>query len=365
MRPTRRGAVVAAATVAAFGVAAAFGQPGLNAVAAPGVVALLVGTALVWRADRPAVERRAPDSGFPGDRGAVEVTVDAPGPTTLIDWTGERTDAPVPGIGSGPPPSDDASEDGLALAKRVHRVGGGRDGPDRLEYPVELRERGDHALGPLTAAVTDPLGLVARRYGYDDRRRVLVYPELRPITAGGPLAEFVEGTARPDRQTFDSLREYVRGDALRDVHWKATAKQDDLVVVNFASESQGAVTVVAETVGSEGGAGSSDDRADAMASATASVVVHLLDAGVEVELVVPGGHLEAGVGERQRRAALALLARAPAGAVDGDAAARADVHVRAGERTTVEVAGRRLAFDALAEGASAPGSGRGDREVAA
>lgn len=379
LRPTRRGAAVAVGTAAAFAVAAAFGQPGLNAVAAPGLVALLVGAALVWRADRPEIERRAPDRGFPGDRETVELTVDASAPTTLVDRTGDGSAPSDPALrdaaAGAAGRSGSGSGSGLALDEHVHRVGGGRDGPDRVEYGIELRERGEHALGPLTATLTDPLGLVARRFVYEGGERVLVYPAVRPITAAGPLAGLVEQTGNPDRQTFDSLREYVRGDALRDVHWKVSAKHDDLVVMNFASESEGAVTVVAETVeggtaspsGAEPGAetGTDADRADEMAAAAASVVGHLLDARVQVELIVPGGHLEAGVEERQRRAALALLARTPGGRVDDDATASADVHVRAGDRTTVEVAGRRLEFAALAgeRGVdSDPGARDGNRD---
>jgi uncharacterized protein (DUF58 family) len=337
MRPTRRGAAVGLATVGAFAVAALFGQSGLNAVAAPGVVALLVGAVAVWWGDSPDVERFVPAHGFPGDRRTMRLAVDAPGPTTLVDRLGP----------------------GMTPDESVHHVGGRRtDGPERVEYDVELRERGDHAVGPLTATVTDPLGLVARRYEYGSDDRVLVYPGVRSVVAGGPFAGLVRRAGIPDRQTFDSLREYVSGDALRDVHWKSSAKRGDLVVMSFASEDERAVTVVAEAA-----ADASGRRADAMATAAASVVVHLLNAGVEVELVTPGGRLEAGVGERQRRAALKLLARTPPGHASGEAVEAADVRVSAADRTTVEVDGRRVAFETLVE--SAPADRRaGDREVA-
>jgi uncharacterized protein (DUF58 family) len=154
----------------------------------------------------------------------------------------------------------------------------------------------------------------------------------------------------PDRQAFDRLREYAPGDSLRDVNWKTTAKYGDIVVTEYAAEDQGAVTVVGEAA-----ADGSGDDADAMASAVASVVTYLLDAGIEVEVVVPGGELEAGIGDRQRRATLELLARTPHGRVAEGAVADADVHVVADGETTVEVRGADVRFGDLV----------GDREVVA
>ncbi len=318
MMLTARGAVVTVAALGAFAVGAVFGQPGLNAVAAPAIIGLLVGFVQVWRADRPRVERILPGPGFPGDTRTMCLDVDASGPTTLRDRLGA----------------------GLRPRTHVATLGGG----GRVEYDLELARRGVHEVGPTTVTVRDALGLVTHDYTYRDTDDLLVYPAVEPVTAGGVFAGLVERSGSPERSAFDSLREYVPGDALRDVHWKSSAKRDGLVVMEFAAEDEGAVSVVAEATADPDGA-----NADAMAAAAASVVAHLLDAGVEVELVAPGGRLDAGLGERQRRAAFELLARTPPGRVETEALERADVRIRADDGATVEVGDRRVPFERLVE----------------
>ncbi|WP_254537066.1 DUF58 domain-containing protein [Halomarina litorea] len=319
MMLTPRGIVVALAAVGAFAVGTMFGQPGLNAVAAPALIGLLVGFVQVWRADRPTVERIAPTAGFPGDVRTMRLDVTASGPVTVRDRLG----------------------DGLRPTAHVASLGGG----GRVEYDLEFARRGVHEVGPTTVTLRDALGLFTHDYVYRNTDDVLVYPSVQPVTAGGVFAGLVERAGSPERTAFDSLREYVPGDALRDIHWKSSAKRDDIVVVEFAAEDEGAVSVVAEaTPGPDG------TNADAMATAAASVVAHLLDAGVEVSLVAPGGRLDPGIGERQRRAAFELLARTPPGRVDSETLEGADVRIVADGETTVSVGGQRVPFDHVADG---------------
>ena len=308
MRPTRRGVVVGLATVGAFVVGALFGARALNAVAAPSLIAVGYALVVVWRADRPTVERLVPPPGSPGATRSMRFNVDADGTVEL--------------------------EDRLPNGLLPDRFSTALTGDGHVEYEVEYGRRGAHPVGPLRIRVMDPLGLVVRTFRYESDKEVLVYPTVRPVTDGAPLAGLVDRAGMPDRQAFDHLREYAPGDSLRDINWKTTAKYGDIVVTEYADEDQGAVTVVGEAT-----ADGTGENADAMASAVASIVSFLLDKGVEVELVVPRGELEAGVGDYQRQAALDLLARTPPGRVGGDAVASADIHVFADGETTVEVRG--------------------------
>jgi uncharacterized protein (DUF58 family) len=322
MRPTRRGIVVALATLGAFVAGATFGARALNAVAAPSLVALGYALVAVWRADRPTVERIVPPAGHPGDGRTMRLDVAADGRVEL--------------------------EDRLPTGLRPGSFSTAVTGDGHVEYEVEYARRGSHTVGPLTLRVTDPLGLLTRTYRYESTKDVLVYPTVTPITDGAPLARLVDQAGMPDRQAFDHLREYTPGDALRDVNWKTTAKYGDMVVTEYAAEDQGAVSVVGEATPDGSGA-----NADAMASATASIVSYLLDMGIEVELVVPRGDLEAGLGDRQRQAALSLLARTPPGRVSGEAVANADIHVLADGETSVEVRGADVHYADLVDGREA------------
>lgn len=319
MKPTRRGVVVGLATVGAFVVGALFGARALNAVAAPSLIAVGYALLVVRRADRPTVERLVPPPGSPGETRSMRFNVDANGTVEL--------------------------EDRLPAGLRPGRFTTALTGDGHVEYEVEYGRRGAHPVGPLRIRVMDPLGLVVRTFRYDSEKEVLVYPTVRPVTDGAPLAGLVDRAGMPDRQAFDRLREYAPGDSLRDINWKTTAKYGDIVVTEYAAEDQGAVTVVGEATAD--GAG---ENADEMASAVASVVSYLLDVGIEVELVVPGGELEAGLGDHQRQTALGLLARTPPGRVSGDVVADADVHVFADGETTVDVRGANVQYADLVGG---------------
>lgn len=331
MRLTRRGAATVAVIITAFMLAALYGARALNAVAAPAIVALLAGVVQVMHADEPEVIRRKPKPGFPGETRTVELEVNTAIPCTISD----RMDSGVRPVG---------------------KTEGEFAGHGCMEYEVELRERGEHRLGPARSSVRDALGLVARDFEGRERTPLLVYPEVYPVAGRRTFAALVERAGAPEREAFDRLRKYTPGDALRDIDWKSSAKRpdDEFVVTEYAAEDGDAISVTAEA---------DEGYSDPMASAAASVAMYLLDAHLTVEVVTPSGRCDPGSGEEQRERALELLARAKEGRVAGDDRATADVFVHAGrEGTIVRVGSRELAFGELVS--SGAGTDRRNREVA-
>lgn len=315
MRLTRRGWVVGGVVLAGLLMAWGFGARSLNAVVAPALVALGAGVVQVWRAPAPTATRSTPAPGFPGERRTVDLAVE----------------------GSLRGAVRDAGTDGLRLEDPTGALWGTGD----LRYAVELRDRGEQELGPARVTVRDVLGLVAARYDVAGTTPVVVYPDVRPVAATRVFDRLVDESGTRERQAFDRLREYVPGDALRDVHWKSSAKRadDELVVTEFADEDRGGVTIAAEA-----GVGG----ADAMAAAAASVAVHLLDAGVTVAVACPSGTVRSATDDDGRERVLGLLARTRDGRVDTDLRATADVHVVAGDDgVEVTVDGDRFDFAAL------------------
>lgn len=322
MRLTRRGWAVVGVAVAAVALAAHSGPRALNAVAAPALVTLAYGAVTLARRDAPTVTRRRPAPGFPGETREIRVHVDADGPCEFRDETGD-----------GVRPLDDA--------RRFPGAG-------EASYAVELVTRGEHQLGPAQVTQRDTLGVVSRETSAWATTSALVYPVVEPIAPNRTFRGLVDRAGTEDRDAFDALREYVPGDALRDVHWKSSAKREpgDLVVAEFARADEGAVTIAAE---------GDAEYADEMASAAASLAVYLLDAELDVAVRAPGGRVREGRGEAHRDAVLELLATTPAGRV-GDV--DADVEIRAdatGVRVTAN--GRTFPFSDLVDGAEAGGRG--------
>ena len=284
-RPTRRGVALLLVAAAATGFAVHSGTRALGAVVVPSAVALLAGVVQVWLTPTPAVDRAVPADGPAEREGTVVLRFDAddPLPATVDD-------AHSPGV---------RVVDGLPAETFV--------GERPVRYRVRFERRGDRTLGPATIRYTDVLGLMAGRVSVGETARVLVYPPVRPLppALAESLRSGLAGQSRSQRDEFDGLREYVRGDALRNLNWKVSAKRDDLIVTEYAGARPERTVTVA--------VGGDPEDADEMATAAASVVAALHDLGAVVALVTPNGEVEAGPSDPE--AAFAHLATVGPGAV--------------------------------------------------
>jgi uncharacterized protein (DUF58 family) len=343
---TRRGRAVVGVCLACVLLGWMAGARSLNAVLLPGLIGLAAGYLQVARLDPPAVRRELPPDDFAGSTHDV----------TLRFRGRDGASAPArPFLAS----VWDGTSDGLAGPAGLART---TVGEAPVTYEVRYERRGRWNLGPVTLAATDVFGLVERSLVCPDRDTVTVYPERHPVPSWFRRELYHDEALGPSRQRgeFDRLREYERGDPLRDIHWRTTAKRDELIVKEFAAESEQRRVRIA--AGADGGGG------DAMASATASVALALLGDGVPVAVAVPGDSVDARPTGEDRRRLLELLATAGTGPVpDGDA----DVTVSATpRRTTVTLGEEAFRFERLREAAvseaepAEAGAGIGDREAA-
>jgi len=321
MRPTRRGYAALAVVVVTLVVAATTGSEGraLNAVAGPVLVAVGAGAVQVYRAGEPTIERTRPRSGFPGESRPVELSVDGSGVATTTDEVGE----------------------GLAGAATVSRTL-----PTTFTYEVTYEERGLHSLGPASVRGRDALGLVETQYVVGDTTQVLVYPQVYAVGDTGSVLGR-SGPASNERTEFEQVREYVPGDSLRDVHWKASAKHTELLVTEYGDPTNDEAVAIAGA--------SAAGHADEMATAVATLFVAAIREGMEVSLAVPGGTLGLGHGETQEQRGLELLARTGTGRIPDDEWDDADLRVNADDSgVTVTVGEQVHALDDLTAGRANP-----------
>ncbi|SEW12557.1 DUF58 domain-containing protein [Halobacterium jilantaiense] len=310
-RLTRRGRAVAAVAVLALVLGYGFGGRSLNAVVVPAAVLLVAARVYVAYVPEPDVERIAPREGHQGERRTVELVVDA-----------ER---------SYPVTLREQLADGLR-GDTVHSVEA--DGRT-VAYDIELVHRGVHAVGPCRARATDPFGLWAVSFLVADPNSVRVFPRVHSLDDTAALLTGYVGIT-DEREQFAGVREYERGDPLRDVNWKASAKRPtgDLTVTEFVGEgASDRVTIAAEARG---------PRADSVAEAAASVATHLLDAGIAVGIATPSGRLDPAHGDPHRRRILGVLAAFEQGHLRRRYRDEADIFVHApesGEHVSVTVDG--------------------------
>jgi uncharacterized protein (DUF58 family) len=123
----------------------------------------------------------------------------------------------------------------------------------RLRYTIRAPHRGIFAVGPLVVDYDDPFGLVRTTLHVGAPDRLIVAPPLvRLPTTGGALTR-AEGEStviqRRASGSSDDLitREYRPGDALRRVHWKASARRGNLMVRQEEPRSHPEVRLVLDT----------------------------------------------------------------------------------------------------------------------
>jgi uncharacterized protein (DUF58 family) len=114
----------------------------------------------------------------------------------------------------------------------------------RVEYAARAVRRGDAVFGDVHLRVAGPLGfawLQRRVPGADAVRVVPGVAEVRRYRLLGLRNRLREAGFRPVRQrgeggSFESLREYVRGDDPRTLDWKASARRGRPIVRQFEME---------------------------------------------------------------------------------------------------------------------------------
>lgn len=121
-----------------------------------------------------------------------------------------------------------------------------------LRYKIEPRERGDVRTGSIYVRYRSILGLVEGWAMAPLEQTVRVYPALRQgeeqeiFLARGRQVELQlrQAQQRGLGRDFESLREYVVGDDLRDVCWTATARNGQLITRRYQTERSQPVWIV-------------------------------------------------------------------------------------------------------------------------
>jgi uncharacterized protein (DUF58 family) len=115
---------------------------------------------------------------------------------------------------------------------------------DDFQYYLRPTERGEYLFGNLNIYVSSPLRLLSKRYTFNKDEMVPTYPsyiQLRKydlIAFSNNLFQYGVKKIRRIGHTmeFEQIKEYVQGDDIRTLNWKATAKKNALMVNQFQDE---------------------------------------------------------------------------------------------------------------------------------
>ncbi|MFD5175754.1 DUF58 domain-containing protein [Nocardia sp. NPDC058379] len=202
----------------------------------------------------------------------------------------------------------DAWPDSARAEYRTHRLDLAPRTRIRLRTGLTPTYRGDRVAGPVTVRLLGPLGLAGRQSRVEVPARVRALPPFRSerlLRSKVKRLHHLEGrnvaNTRGQGTEFDSFREYVAGDDVRSIDWRATARATDVLVRTWRPERNRHVLMVLDTGRASAGRVGDGTRLDSSIeaalllgglAAAAGDTVDLLayDRTVRAEVTGAGGH---------------------------------------------------------------------------
>ncbi|BBY19136.1 DUF58 domain-containing protein [Mycolicibacterium litorale] len=255
-------------------------------------------------------------------------------------------------------------------APRTHEVELAAGQRTTLTTTLRPTRRGDLRSALVTARSIGPLGLAGRQTSHRVAGQIRVLPpflsrkhlpsrlaRLRELDGSTPALIRGQGTE------FDSLREYVVGDDVRSIDWRATARRADVVVRTWRPERDQRIVIVLDTGRTSAGRVGVDPtaadlggwpRLDWSMDAALLLAALAARAGDHVDFLAHDGVTRAGVFNASRTELLAQLVAAMAplqpALVESDPAAMASAIQRRVRRRALVVLLTDLNASALEEG---------------
>ena len=174
---------------------------------------------------------------------------------------------------------------------------GGAHKVEQWRMHTSCSQRGVYSLGPWEVRMGDPFGLCEARQAYQQQKELVVYPPLAALPPEIAHHRRAIGDRAPLRQPLSaetinamSTRPYVMGDALHRVHWRTTAKRDDLFVKIFEPEAASTMWLIPDLDATVHLGEGDDSSLEKMIILTASIASRLLDERLAVGVILDAAH---------------------------------------------------------------------------
>jgi uncharacterized protein (DUF58 family) len=114
----------------------------------------------------------------------------------------------------------------------------------RINYFLRPVKRGEYEFGSIRVFVRSPLGLVSRRFNFEQAENLPVYPsflQMRKYELMAISNRLNEIGIKKIRRLghsmeFEQVKNYVPGDDFRTINWKASARQGNLMTNSYTDE---------------------------------------------------------------------------------------------------------------------------------
>ncbi len=195
----------------------------------------------------------------------------------------------------------------------------------RLKFQLSCPVRGDADIGPIHLRYKDPLDLYFSEWVEDKKANITILPRIehinkvyiRPKYTRNWLGNIQSGSMGSGTEFF-ALREYLPGDTMKRINWKATARHMYPVTNEFEGENCGDVIIVVEAERDSNLGTVQVNTNNVSVRAAASLASSILADRNRVGLVVLGDYLDwlyPAFGRDQFHKIMDLLARPTEGGV--------------------------------------------------
>ncbi len=105
----------------------------------------------------------------------------------------------------------------------------------RRTFQVECTTRGFHNFGPTTLSTGDGFGFFDSQAQWNERQRLIIYPRIYSVAELQLPSRSPFGEVRAQQSLFEDplrtvgIREWQSSDSLRRIHWKATARHQQML----------------------------------------------------------------------------------------------------------------------------------------
>ncbi len=157
----------------------------------------------------------------------------------------------------------------------------------RIFVPCMHRYRGSYTAQIMRMSVYDPLKIIRLTRRLEAAQQLIILPrkillEDLGIVSGGDNGAAPEQRRSTDREDLSHVREYMEGDTVQLIHWKLTAKLDEMMVKQFDCTGDRRSFLLCDFSFADSTASAMIRRSDAVAEAAIAVAMSCCRSGVRL-----------------------------------------------------------------------------------
>jgi uncharacterized protein (DUF58 family) len=166
----------------------------------------------------------------------------------------------------------------------------------RIDISLPCRFKGAYEIGVRQIVFKDFLGLFTFRQNVAKLGDLVVYPRIVPLESFHVMAGYAgepgeaAGRGHDRTENISDIRKYTRGDRLRSIHWKLSAKKEELMVKNFEQASGASMLLLIDASGAGEGLAAMELE-DRLVECAVALIYHCARHSIPAELHFMGDRL--------------------------------------------------------------------------